>query len=141
MEQGFHSDVLVWNERRESLGVLVIEDADIEYVRIMLSYMYSGMLAISSSNAMPLMVLANRFEITSLKDACAEYLIQTVNVSNCCTLLSLGDVHSSETLKDFCMAFLVKRFDQVSMSTGFLGIHIDVLSAIFMRDDLCSFYS
>ena len=58
------------NERRE-LGSFGHEDADIEYVRIMLSYIQ--MLAISSS-IMPLM--ANRFEIVEGM----EYLIQTVNV-------------------------------------------------------------
>ena len=125
--------------REESSGELILEDIDsLDTLRTMIAYLYTGKTNIDKDNAHDLMVLANRFEVLSLKTACAEYLMQGVNVSNCCYLHSLADTHSCEALQEYCMRYIVKHFDQVSMSSGFLDLPIQVLEFVFLRDELCA---
>ena len=70
------------------------------------AFMYTGRLDDAESDFDRLLVVADRFQIDTLKDICQHQLADRLAVANVVDTLILADLHSAVELKTRCLQFL-----------------------------------
>ncbi|GFY77202.1 hypothetical protein TNIN_496171 [Trichonephila inaurata madagascariensis] len=100
------------NEMTESRKKTVdITDIGFSVLRTMLVYIYTGRINdLTMSNAQDLLYAAHKYQLTSLKNICSEYLKNNMNDQNVLKLLEFGNCFD-QNLKDFAMSFIYNKAD------------------------------
>mmetsp|Transcript_27677 Transcript_27677/g.27539 ORF Transcript_27677/g.27539 Transcript_27677/m.27539 type:complete len:87 (+) Transcript_27677:439-699(+) len=69
---------------------------------------------------MKLLKAASTFQINRLKDLCERKISSSINSENSANILMQAHSTDATTLKEMSQDFIVKNFDTVSKSDGFL---------------------
>ncbi|XP_045474802.1 uncharacterized protein LOC123680773 [Harmonia axyridis] len=112
---------------------IVIHETNPETFKIFLEYLYSGKLSPSSithEQLVDLVVLSDRFEVDSLKQACEMALEVTIDTENAIYLLSLADSYNAKTLKVNCLDFIAKH-QELTETDLFFELHSELQVVIF----------
>uniref|UniRef100_A0A3B5A542 Kelch repeat and BTB domain containing 3 n=1 Tax=Stegastes partitus TaxID=144197 RepID=A0A3B5A542_9TELE len=87
-----------------------------------LDFAYSGEMLITDGNVDMLFQLASFLQVTVLSRACSDFLIRTMDLCNCLSLLSLAEAYGSSTLLHSANEFVVQNFSDLSESQDFLDM-------------------
>ncbi|GIY97245.1 speckle-type POZ protein B [Caerostris extrusa] len=68
---------------------------------------------------------ADKYEILSLKQTCADFLKDNVDISNCCDILLLADTHQDKDLKKKAQGFIVDQSQEVFVSDVWKSFMVD----------------
>jgi hypothetical protein len=98
---------------------LKIDGIRLEIFCQFLEYVYSDNVDIQLSSAMELFEAADRFGMDRLKKQCEYVMYGAISVETASEILLAADLHSADMLRDRCLRFVVRNFDQVSMTKGF----------------------
>ena len=100
---------------------LRIEMKDISYETWLdiIRYIYTDYWEVLLENAMKLLKAANEFKIYKLKDLCERKISSSINAENSASIYTIT-FDRSETLKEMSLDYIVKNFDIVSKTNGFL---------------------
>jgi len=80
----------------------------VDTLKTLLEYIYSGELSNMETNAMLLMEVSQRFDITDLKDVCEQYLVEKyLKLENVFDRLFMADLHEAKKLKEAVMKMIV----------------------------------
>ncbi|VDD87603.1 unnamed protein product [Enterobius vermicularis] len=91
---------------------VILKDTDIDSVRMMVHFMYCGDVKFSS-NVEGIMVLAERYQISELKEMCEQFLCSRVNKCNALEMYDLADMYNCCGLKDAVVCTIQKSKDFV----------------------------
>uniref|UniRef100_A0A158R588 BTB domain-containing protein n=1 Tax=Syphacia muris TaxID=451379 RepID=A0A158R588_9BILA len=89
---------------------VVIKDTDIDSVRMMVRFMYCGDISFSS-NVEGVMMLAERYQISELKEMCEQFLCSRVNKYNALEMYDLADMYNCYGLKEAVVCTVQKNKD------------------------------
>ena len=81
---------------------IVIHDCDVSVFRTFLSYLYGGVLATASmslDDIVELLMVADRYETTSLRGLCEALLVERVKDASVFSLLQVADRYSARKLR------------------------------------------
>ncbi|CAB1348893.1 unnamed protein product, partial [Coregonus sp. 'balchen'] len=95
-----------------------------EAVRCFLDFCYSGEMVVTHEN------------VSVLFRACSDFLIGTLELSNCLMLLALAEGYGSASLLQQANEFVVQNFHDLSMTPDFLDMPLGVLELCLGSDSL-----
>ncbi|XP_029026399.1 kelch repeat and BTB domain-containing protein 3 [Betta splendens] len=105
-------------------------------VESFLNFAYSGEALITDGNVDMLFQLASFLQVSVLSRACSDFLIGTMDLSNCLSLLSLAEAYGSASLLQSANEFVVRNFSDLSKTADFLDMQVNVLEACLRSDAL-----
>ncbi|XP_034404603.1 kelch repeat and BTB domain-containing protein 3 [Cyclopterus lumpus] len=101
-----------------------------------LDFAYSGETLITDGNVDMLFQLASFLQVSVLSRACSNFLIGTMDLSNCLSLFSLAEAYGSASLLQSANEFVVRNFSDLSKTKDFLDMQVNVLEACLSSDAL-----
>jgi len=132
-------------ESRE--GIVRIEDATAEMIRLMLNFIYSGELSISSlkRNYNGLLVLAEKYDFRVLKEHVEHFIASRLSVKNVLRATELADAHNAPILKKSCFALIAVHAKSIAQSGEWQELKkrngpliIEILEATIVSDPTSS---
>jgi leucine-zipper-like transcriptional regulator 1 len=111
---------LLGSDMKESQeGNIFVQDWSYEPFFALITYIYTGRLPKQNCEMDELLGLADSYAFDSLKVLCERILINSLETSNCCYLLKVGDRYNARDLKKNALNYLLKSFDQVVSTDAF----------------------
>ncbi|XP_054459614.1 kelch repeat and BTB domain-containing protein 3 [Anoplopoma fimbria] len=101
-----------------------------------LDFAYSGETLITDGNVDMLFQLASFLQVSVLSQACSNFLIGTMDLTNCLSLVSLAEGYGSASLLKSSNEFVVQNFSDLSKTQDFLDMQVNVLEACLSSDAL-----
>ncbi|KAL0973101.1 hypothetical protein UPYG_G00198990 [Umbra pygmaea] len=117
-------------------GMVTLGNQSPDAVRCFLDFCYSGKTVISHENVDMLFRLASFLQVSALSRACSDFLVGTLELSNCLMLLTLAEGYGSTLLLQQAKEFVVQNFHDLSLTLDFLEMSVDVLEVCLASDDL-----
>src|SRR5688572_8013863 len=92
----------------------------------MIQYLYQGTLTISEDRLIPMLALANEYNIHPLKDSCINILGSNINESNLFSLLAVVDKYNSNSLKMMISSYMALHFNSLLENGTLLQLDLNV---------------
>ncbi|XP_066578672.1 BTB/POZ domain-containing protein 17 [Amia ocellicauda] len=129
-----------WPEAQQQTISLTEEEQCLPYFEDFLRYFYSGALTLSTDNALPVGMLADKYNVVSLKKCCEEFMVKNVATPGKCNraiqwrqYAKLADLAE---LKEACDRFIAWNMDTVICSPVWRSIDSAYLCDLLQRSDL-----
>ncbi|XP_029922538.1 kelch repeat and BTB domain-containing protein 3 [Myripristis murdjan] len=122
--------------RERDDGSVTLGNQSLVAVRSFLDFAYSGEAVITDGNVDMLFQLASFLQVPVLSKACSDFLIGTLDLCNCLSLLALAEAYGSSSLLRKANEFVVQNFHELSLTQDFLDMQVDVLEACLRSDSL-----
>lgn len=102
-------------------GLVKVDDVDPEIFKHLLHYVYSTehKEPLTVPKARQLLIAADKFEMSDLKEECTNFLLSHIGLDNALDLLTWAGEHSAAKLQDACCVFVVRNGYDVVMQQGF----------------------
>ncbi|XP_006000205.1 kelch repeat and BTB domain-containing protein 2 [Latimeria chalumnae] len=113
-----------------------LRNVDAATLRIIITYAYTGNLAINDSTVEQLYETACFLQVEDVIQRSREYLIKKINAENCVRLLSFADLFSCEELKQSAKRMVEHKFTAVYRQEAFMQLSHDLLIDILSSDNL-----
>ncbi|XP_078270661.1 kelch repeat and BTB domain-containing protein 8 isoform X3 [Rhinoraja longicauda] len=127
----FTSGLTESTQRRVRI-VGVEEDA----MRLVLDYAYTSRILLTEVNVQALFTAASLFQIPSLQDQCAQYMISRLDPQNSIGVFMFADAYGHRELKEKSQDYIRKKILCVAKEQEFLHLTKDQLMSILNSDDL-----
>ena len=85
----------------------------------LVEFAYCGKYEITSENAQNLLEAADCYQFHMLKENCESFLLSTVDLSNCFTLLKIAEFRVLPRLSRAALTFALKNFSLITKSPAF----------------------
>uniref|UniRef100_A0A8C7Y3E0 Kelch repeat and BTB (POZ) domain containing 2 n=1 Tax=Oryzias sinensis TaxID=183150 RepID=A0A8C7Y3E0_9TELE len=113
-----------------------LRNVDPATLQIIITYAYTGNLAISDSTVEPLYETACFLQVEDVLLQCRDYLVKKINAENCVRMLSIGDLFSCSELKQSAKRMVEHKFPVVYRQEAFLQLSHELLIDILSSDNL-----
>ncbi|XP_078517611.1 kelch repeat and BTB domain-containing protein 8 [Lissotriton helveticus] len=113
-----------------------IVGVDADSMHLVLDYAYTSRVALTEANVQALFTAASIFQIPSLQDQCAQYMISRLDPQNCTGVFIFADHYGHQELKDRAQDYIRKKFLCVTKEQEFFHLRKDQLISILDSDDL-----
>ena len=113
-----------------------LKDVEAKTFMALLTYMYTGTVALSEDNAMGILALSNKYWIGPLKKRCEKFLTLHISERNACEMLLAADAHDCKRLYASACSFITQHFERVSTTPSFVQLEAPLLCDILSQDDL-----
>jgi len=118
---GFFRGLLSTELQEASRDSFVVQDLDVDTLRLMLDYLYLGKIRdtveeLGAEQVQLLMNAADFYVVPGLKRLCEQWLVETLNTTNMVDRLILGDTYSAVNLRQTAKEMLLansKKLDQI----------------------------
>jgi len=124
------------NMKEAKEKVITINAVDVEIMKLVLNFIYTGSIALSQENVEHVIQAANMMLIKSLKDVCCRFLESLVNVNNSLGMQKFAKEFACDVLFERTTEFISENFAYVTESEEFLGLSGEQLLPILSSDDL-----
>lgn len=104
-----------------------------------LRFFYCGDIEIDVSTALPLLMLADKYNVEPLKEKFEDFMRKTVkdgSVTGALRWFTYAQVSGHSSLQFSCVDVIITKMDEVVASEDFLQLEIGFLVALLGRDDL-----
>jgi hypothetical protein len=101
-----------------------INDFDEEVVNAMLEYMYTGETPSLNEKAPDLMQIAEKYDLSGLKEDCEHAIAANLTVDNCSEILVLAHLHNATQLKPKVIEFINRNKADVKRTESFQHVAI-----------------
>lgn len=113
-----------------------LRNVDPVTLQIIITYAYTGNLAITDSTVEPLYETACFLQVEDALLQCRDYLVKKINAENCVRMLSFGDLFSCSELKQSAKRMVEHKFPLVYRQDAFLQLSHELLIDILSSDNL-----
>lgn len=104
-------------------GRIVLPDLSVATARRFLHFLYSGVVDENSladdASAFALLRVADRFEVPTLVEACAEAIVPRLDTENAAEFLQEANALGCEKVRESCFAFVIEHLADVQVTEGF----------------------
>lgn len=127
-------------ESRQSVVTLCENREEGAVFPLLLRYLYTGKLTLSCRYALPLLSLADKYDIRPLRALCCRFMCDRVVVASSLNLLTRWLCYSrssyQQPLAESCLNFIKWNFECVASSDQFLRLDGETLLCLLRSDDL-----
>lgn len=113
-----HSEVfrsmLTLDTKERNEGIIEITDTDASSFKAFIKYLYTNEIDSIHSLADDLIILADKYDVVSLRRECENYLCQTINETNVFSLLVTADLHNYQMLKKHAIFTIKSQLNKLS---------------------------
>lgn len=113
-----------------------IKEMDGQTLELLVDYIYTGEITLSTDNVQNVLSAANLFQILSLKDGCAEFMIKHISVSNCIGVYFFAQAHQCNHLAVHAKELINSQFDVLCREPEFLFLPADKLIELINDDQI-----
>ncbi|XP_051836438.1 kelch repeat and BTB domain-containing protein 8 [Antechinus flavipes] len=113
-----------------------IVGVEAESMNLVLNYAYTSRVVLTEANVQALFTAASIFQIPSIQDQCANYMISHLDPQNSIGVFIFADHYGHQELKDRSQEYIRKKFLCVTKEQEFLHLRKDQLISILDSDDL-----
>ncbi|XP_061661103.1 kelch repeat and BTB domain-containing protein 2 [Syngnathoides biaculeatus] len=113
-----------------------LRNVDAATLQIIITYAYTGHLAITDSTVEPLYETACFLQVEDALLQCRDYLVKKINPENCVRMLSIGDLFSCSELKQSAKRMVEHKFPTVYRQDAFLQLSHELLVDVLSSDNL-----
>lgn len=124
------------NMKESKEKVIDLNGVDVEIMKLVLNFIYTGSIPLSNENVEHVLQAANLMLIKSLKDVCCRFLETLLSVTNCLGMQKFAESYACEELFDITTNFICENFGYVTDTDEFLQLHPAQLAPILSSDDL-----
>nr|XP_033804769.1 kelch repeat and BTB domain-containing protein 3 isoform X2 [Geotrypetes seraphini] len=96
----------------------------------------SGKTEITDDSVEMLFQLSSFLQVPLLSRACSDFLIKTIDLTNCLQLLSISESYGSARLFDHALEFALHHFSFLLQSSDFLDLNVGILEKCVDADEL-----
>ena len=126
-----------WPDSQKPRIVLKEEPECIQVFEDFLRYLYRGTIQLSHYNVLPVLMLADKYNVSDLTDLCTRYMckhmVSLVHYNHAATWLQYAELCGHDHLTKTCRNFITWNFHKVMSTSDFLYIDKDLLLT-FLRD-------
>lgn len=125
------------NQHLESSSSKVhLNGVDASALKLILDFAYSSSLIISEQNVQAVLAAANLLQITSVVDACCDFLEAQIDVDNCLGIAAFAELLSCSKLYRSSWRFTLDNFHEVWKMEEFLLTPISLLKELIKSENL-----
>ena len=126
------------NEHLESSSAKVeLNGVEAGALKSLLDFAYSSSLVICEENVQAVLAAANLLQITSVVDACCEFLVAQVDVDNCLGIAAFAEMLSCSQLYQISWRFALENFNDVRKTEEYFSTPASVLVELVKSENLC----
>ncbi|XP_072328403.1 kelch repeat and BTB domain-containing protein 8 isoform X2 [Scyliorhinus torazame] len=118
---------------QKKVRIVGVED---DAMRLVLDYAYTSRVSLTEVNVQALFTAASLFQIPSLQDQCAQYIISRLDPQNSIGVFIFADAYGHQELKEKSQDYIRKKILCVAKEQEFLHLTKDQLTSILNSDDL-----
>ncbi|XP_051535475.1 kelch repeat and BTB domain-containing protein 3 [Myxocyprinus asiaticus] len=122
--------------RERDDGTVTLSNLSAPAIRAFLDFAYSGEIEIREDNVDMLFQLASYLQVGFLLRSCSDFLVQTLDLSNCLHLLAVAEGYGSPHLLRRSTEFVTQNFHMLSSRLDFLEMPARVLELCLASDAL-----
>ncbi|XP_033644735.1 kelch-like protein 24 [Asterias rubens] len=108
------------NLEEKSQQRVTLKDVNSEMLQLIVDYVYTSQVRITTANVQELLATANFFLIKCLVYACSNFLIRQLDVDNCVEMHCFAESQGCVELAEAACRFVVHKFPEVSKTEAFL---------------------
>ncbi|KAK7102902.1 kelch-like protein 3 isoform X2 [Littorina saxatilis] len=109
---------------------------DRETADTLIDFMYNGNLTVTPNTVQGLIMAADQWQMTDVKDLCVEYMERQIDAQNCLGVLPFAETYRCEKLAKRSMQLIKQQFPAVVLGAEFLSLSMERLEQILDLDDL-----
>uniref|UniRef100_A0A674NSK5 Kelch like family member 10 n=1 Tax=Takifugu rubripes TaxID=31033 RepID=A0A674NSK5_TAKRU len=117
-------------------NVYEIRDLSPDVTRLIIFYAYTSTVPVTSTNAMELLLAADRYNVLGIVEVCCDFLMEMLSTENCIGIWQFSDICYCSQLQEKAFEFILCNFDQVISSKEFHQLSVEELCDIFDHDEL-----
>ena len=129
----FTSELTGGDEFKVHLPEFIPETKIIEEL---LNYVYTGEVDISIENADELLVIADYFDVPSLKETCAEFLMINLKPSNCLAIQVFAERYRHQELHEAATEYICNHLGDIWKTEDFLSSDFEDVKALICGERL-----
>ena len=118
------------------LSKIPIKEMEASTLRLVLDYIYSGKVELSTDNVQNVLSAANLFQMIHLRDGCASFMMQHISVDNCVGVYFFALAHECHDLAEAARQLVNAEFEAVCREPEFLSLPADKLVDIISDDQV-----
>ena len=103
---------------------------------IMICCYILGKVVINESSAKPLLLLADKYAVSSLQDLCSDYFKRHLSATTVLDVMSFAHKFQNQDLLGRCLKYVAENADDVMCTPGWNDMEENILILIIQRDDL-----
>lgn len=115
-----------------------LPSADPELLKAFIRYLYSGQAELTKENLDSLLELANQYEVTSLVEACLQYMDQELSVGTVCQLANVAHKYKHQALFQKYEKYIFMNAPFVLRNEGVVDLSEEVLASLLASDNLAA---
>ncbi|KAK6167195.1 hypothetical protein SNE40_021287 [Patella caerulea] len=116
---------------------VTLNDMDAQTLSLVLDYIYTGQVMLTEETVQNLLSASNLFQLISLRDGCAQFMMNHVTVSNCIGIYFFAKAHQCEILASKGKEMINNQFSTLCHQQEFLLLPADKLVEIIKDSDIC----
>lgn len=97
-----------------------LSEFHLDNIEELLNFVYTGECGVSEENAEDLLVMADYFDIPSLKETCAEFLMISLNPSNCLWIQVFAERYGHELLHEAATEYICNHLSSIWKTKEYL---------------------
>ncbi|CAD7093584.1 unnamed protein product [Hermetia illucens] len=128
----------LFSGRFEESGKKVIEmdEFEFEIVELVVDFIYSRTVNLSSDNVVDVYELADFLQVTKLLLFCIRFMVESVNPTNCIAYWKLADFYSMPPLREILQTYICKHSGKVVKTTDFLELEFEDVKSIMTNVEM-----
>lgn len=115
---------------------VTLKDVDSDAVQSLIDFAYTGKLDITTDNVQAIMYACSLFQLSTLQQACSDFLQRQLHPSNCLGIRSFADAHSCSGLRQASEKFINEHFIDVVQNEEFLLLPKEDLAVLLSSEHL-----
>ena len=98
----------------QNQSMITISGVDATSMKLVLDYIYTGSVELNSDTVQNLLSSANLFQLRGLRDGCADYMEQKIEIDNCIGIHFFAQVYCMLSVYMFCLCLAVACYVWIS---------------------------
>ncbi|OQR75755.1 ring canal kelch-like [Tropilaelaps mercedesae] len=123
-----------FEERR--LETVKLQGLEGEALLLLIDYIYSGQIHIDEDNVQLILPAAGMLQLTTVRDACCDFLHRQLHPSNCLGIRRFADLHGCAELVAVADGFIEQNFVEVVQHEEFLTLTAAQVAQLIHSDKL-----
>ncbi|KAL9889200.1 kelch-like protein 28 isoform 2-T3 [Glossina fuscipes fuscipes] len=124
------------NMKENQLGSVTFEDKDVNAVKAIIGFIYSGQITLTEENVQAIYLTSDYFQMEWLKKRCVEFLKRHLRGANCIQIRSFADKLSLKELYDCSHKYILNNFDMLIDNKELLLLSFEEILGLIKDDQL-----
>lgn len=115
---------------------IIMQGIDATSLETLINFAYSGELVLTKNNVQSLMIGASFLQLTKVRDACANYLLQRLYPQNALGIRQFADTMGCIALVESADKYIEQCFHEVSLSDEYMNLSVNEVKNLLQRNEL-----